>query len=375
LQKTTLGLAGTEREDALGQTQRIDNIQALRALAALLVVVIHIQANELRAAGDPFLSGWLYHGVAGVDLFFVISGFIMVHVTRGRFADTRNALRFWFDRALRVYPPVWLFTALAIVGFYVQGTQEFWFSQSGVVESFLLIPQSNPPLLGVSWTLIHELYFYLVFGLFLLVRERFLPLGLGLWALIVAAGLALGIDSTSNPWLAVAFHPHTYEFLLGAAAALILHRGWYRFPWLIAALGLAAFLTGAIFLGLRGPDDYPAWWGRVLAFGPASALLVLGMAALERDQGVRAPVWARRIGDWSYSLYLSHLLIIAALAHIWTRFARPGLADNVVFITLMLVLPVLFAALAYTMFERPTLRAGKRLGDSMLPKRSPDRQD
>ncbi|MEE2567495.1 acyltransferase family protein [Hyphobacterium marinum] len=355
----------------MGPSQRIDNIQALRALAALLVVVIHIQANELRAAGDPLLSGWLYHGVAGVDLFFVISGFIMVYVTRGRFAETRNALRFWFDRAVRVYPPVWLFTALAIAGFYAQGTQDFWFSQSGVVESFLLIPQHNPPLLGVSWTLLHELYFYLVFGLFLLPRERFLPVGLGLWALIVAAGLALGIDSTSNPWLAVAFHPHTYEFLLGAAAALVLYRGWYRFPWLITALGLAAFLTGAVVLGLRGPDDYPAWWGRVLAFGPASALLVLGMAALERDQGVRAPVWTRRIGDWSYSLYLSHLLIIAALAHIWTRFARPGIADNLVFITLMVIVPVVFAALAYTLFERPTLRAGKRLGDQILPPRPP----
>lgn len=351
------------------QPARLANIQALRALAALMVVAIHLQANELRASTDPLLTPWLYHGVAGVDLFFVISGFIMVHVTHGRFGDIRQAARFWFDRAVRVYPPVWLFTALALLGFYFQGSLSEWLGQSGLIQSFLLIPQESEPLLGVSWTLIHELYFYLVFGLFLFTSERWLPVWLAIWALIVTIGLAAGIRADSNPWLVVIFHPHTYEFLMGAGVALLFRRGWYRGPIFIAALGVIAFGLGLWWLGLRGPVGYPAFFGRVFAFGPPAALLVLGFAGLEKAGQFTAPRWMQTLGNWSYSLYLSHLLVIAALAHIWMRFSREGALDNIVMIIVMLTASVIFAGLAYQLYEKPTLWLGRQFANRYLPKK------
>ncbi|WP_421785832.1 acyltransferase family protein [Hyphobacterium sp.] len=341
---------------------RLSNIQALRAVAALLVVAIHIQANELRASADPLLSPWLYHGVAGVDLFFVISGFIMVHVTRGRFGKGRKALEFLYHRALRVYPPVWLFTALAVLGFYAQGTLSDWLSRSGLVESFLLIPQRADPLLGVSWTLIHELYFYAVFAVFLLFPQRLLPFALAAWAGVVAIGLALGVGPDSNPWLALIFHPHTYEFIAGAFAGLVFHHKRLPFPGWITGIGILVFIGGAIVLGLRGPDDYPDFWGRVLAFGPGATLIVLGLAGLESRKSWVSPRWLQRVGDWSYSLYLSHILVIAALAHAWMRFAAPGPLDNIVMIIAMIMAPLFVAAAAYHLYERPTLQIGKAWG-------------
>ena len=353
----------------MSQPARLANIQALRALAALMVVEIHIQANELRASTDPLLSPWLYHGIAGVDLFFVISGFIMVHVTHGRFGEARQAARFWFDRAVRVYPPVWLFTALAVLGFYLQGSLNDWLDQSGLIQSFLLIPQNNEPLLGVSWTLIHELYFYLVFGLFLFGSERLLPVWLAVWAIAVTIGLAAGIRADSNPWLTVIFHPHTYEFLMGAGVAILFRKGWYRAPLFIAAAGVIVFGLSLWWLGIRGPVGYPAFFGRVFAFGPPAALLVLGFAGLEKAGLFSAPRWMQTLGDWSYSLYLSHLLVIAALAHIWTRFSREGPLDNIVMIGVMLITPVVFSGIAYHLYEKPTLVLGRQFANHYLPKK------
>src|SRR6185436_2658128 len=83
---------------------RLANIQALRAVAVLLVVAVHMFANEQRAAGDPILPAWFYHGVSGVDLFFVISGFIMFWISRDQHGRAEAAGSFLFARAARIFP-------------------------------------------------------------------------------------------------------------------------------------------------------------------------------------------------------------------------------------------------------------------------------
>ncbi|WP_421792456.1 acyltransferase family protein [Hyphobacterium sp.] len=344
---------------------RLGSIQALRAIAALMVVAIHIQANELRL-GDPVLSPWLYHGVAGVDLFFVISGFIMVHVTRGRFDTAGQPQRFLWDRLWRIYPPALLFTFLTLMALMAAGTVGDWLPQTDLLASFLLLPQEGEPLLGVAWTLTHELYFYLVFCALLVLKERWLPIGLTVWGSLIAIGLASGISRESGPWLVVAFHPHTYEFIFGAFAGLAYHRGWIRIPALILAAGIAALMAGALWIGLRTPENYPLFWGRVLAFGPASVLIVAGIAGLEQRGQLRFPDWSQRIGDWSYSLYLSHVLVIVTLTHLWLPRAMPGPIDNLALIFAMLAGSLIVSALAYYVYERPALALGKRLRRTAL---------
>ncbi|MEE2525851.1 acyltransferase [Hyphobacterium sp. HN65] len=349
-------------------TDRLANIQSLRALAALMVVAIHIHANEVRVAGEPLLSPWFYHGVAGVDLFFVISGFIMVHVTRNRDHSFGGIAHFWFDRVWRIYPPAILFTLLTLIALSIRGTLDDWLSQTSLISSFLLLPQQNHPLLGVAWTLVHELYFYLVFGALLLLGQRWLPLALLFWGALIGLGLTIGVAPAANPWVQVAFHPHTFEFIAGAFAALAFHRGWVRFPVVITMLGVVAWIAGALWIGEPAFEGYPAYWGRVLAFGPASVLLVLGLAGLERQERLVLPAWSQVIGDWSYSLYLSHVLVIVTLTHLWMRFAMPGPADNLLMIGLMTGLALGFSAIAYNVFERPVLKFSKRLGRKLFAK-------
>jgi exopolysaccharide production protein ExoZ len=338
-----------------GAGGRLANIQVLRAVAVLLVIAVHAQVNEARATGDPILPGWFYHGVSGVDLFFVISGFIMVWITRGRHSSLRRVGAFLFARVARIYPPVWLFTSLAIIGFVLQGTVDRWMTEYNVLYSYLLFPDELPPVLGVSWTLVHELYFYAVFAALLFAPAPFLPFGLGLWGAVVLAGQSMHWD-TISPWTWLALHPLTFEFLIGAFAGLILTRYRPVLPLLFIVLGAVAFIGGVIWLGDVEPAGYPTGWGRVIAFAPGAALLVYGAAGVEIGAGLRAPRWIAAIGDWSYSLYLSHLLVIAALAHLWMRFAQPGVADNLLMVGLMFGIPIAVAAAAYHGFEQPIVR-------------------
>src|SRR5262245_8557401 len=93
------GPVAAEAQPGARPGARLVNIQALRAVAVLLVLAVHMFANEQRAAGDPILPQWFYHGVSGVDLFFVISGFIMVWITRGQHQSPAAAGSFLFARA------------------------------------------------------------------------------------------------------------------------------------------------------------------------------------------------------------------------------------------------------------------------------------
>jgi peptidoglycan/LPS O-acetylase OafA/YrhL len=111
-----LSFAATGHEDGM----KLQSIQILRGIAALLVVIFHVRAQEMLAIGGnglaemPFLNGFVNNGFAGVDLFFVISGFIMVYVTDGVRPGIRSSLDFLFARATRIYPLWWFFSALMI---------------------------------------------------------------------------------------------------------------------------------------------------------------------------------------------------------------------------------------------------------------------
>jgi exopolysaccharide production protein ExoZ len=340
---------------------RLANLQALRAFAALLVVGVHLQANEAKYSADQVLSPWLFYGVSGVDIFFVISGFIMVYISRNRFGSPRKAGLFLYDRMVRIYPPVVLFTALVILGMYVAGTTGTWFPQSNILFSFLLLPQKAPPLLGVSWTLVHELYFYLIFTVMLLGRFRLLPLWLGLWALVIAWVQYKGFWGL-NAWSLLMFHPLTYEFILGAVIGMIVINVKVRGGLFAVIAGVFLFAIGMVLLGTPNVESFPTGWGRVMAFAPGAGLMLYGFISLEATGRWRAPRLLTRIGDWSFSLYLSHMLVISTLAHGWARVERPGIADNLVFILVSLVASLVFSALVYYGFERPILRRARAFG-------------
>lgn len=276
---------------------KLHSIQLLRGIAALLVVFYHARGLQLLTIGpekaaDALLGGIFASGFAGVDLFFVISGFIMVWVTRRTEPGLPGVGEFLFARITRIYPLWWAAAALA-AAYYIflhvpEADDPAWraAAQAGegtvfLVKSFLLIPQTELPVLSLGWTLMHEMYFYAVFACLLLAPRALLPFALLGWGALVVAASLMGLSKPEAvTLLSLAIHPLTMEFIFGAMVGLTLSSG------LVARSGIITLVAALWFtasLCLQGEvTAYTHQWGRVLSFGVPGALLVYGFAALEQ---------------------------------------------------------------------------------------------
>jgi peptidoglycan/LPS O-acetylase OafA/YrhL len=197
---------------------RLASLQALRALAANMVVVSHLCAIEHKR-GDGLLPTIAENLVVGVDFFFVLSGFVMAHV-----ASTVTPREFILARVTRIYPTWWFYLTAVVVAAAVLPSGMVNASlaiEPSLWRSYLLLPQMGPPLLAVGWTLTHEVYFYSVFALILVLRLPLVP-ALAVW--LTAVVLLQPMRDGGGPWIRLALHPMTAEFVLGAVAALVLER-------------------------------------------------------------------------------------------------------------------------------------------------------
>ncbi len=339
---------------------KIENIQALRGLAALMVVGYHLGKVEGKYGGaPPVLPGFTAVGLAGVDLFFVISGFIMVMITVNAFRDYEAFKKYIYNRLTRIYPLYWLFSALVLVVYVLQPT---WVnsSQGGRVDilaSFLLLPQKQLPLLMVGWTLVHEVYFYAVFGgMRLLVRRRHLA-----GALLAWAGLPLVpflVDTGDSALGHILFHPLTLEFIAGGLLALLYDRNWQgtRANALWALLAAAALLAGHAFLKDFSGRAEPGDWERVVLFGLPAAVMVHTLVAMERNGRQCLPRWLIDIGNASYSIYLSHILVLSVVGRVWRAIGWGGRGGNHIMLGIMLAAVVAFGMVCYRYIEKPLLK-------------------
>ncbi len=358
---------------------QLKSIQALRAIAALAVMFAHLQGLEIQlATGTPILGSVWTAGVSGVDLFFVISGFIMVWVAGDWVPGSSSSLKFMFSRVLRIYPLWWLFAAVT-AAYFAFATGVPWdvdrvSSDDGpihLVKSFLLLPQSPPPVLTLGWTLIHEMYFYVVFALILLLPLKARKPAFVLWALLIVASTVLQLTGFSaTNLLSLALFPLTLEFLMGSAVAWLVLSGHTRFGGAALGLGLAGLVYAVMAVDFTVASDFQPVH-RMLAYGPAYALIVYGLVSLEQRGHLTRliPGFLVTVGDWSYSLYLCHILVITAIARAFIPvFDVAGPIDNLAFLLLASAAALLVSGLTYTCFEKPIVQRTrglrKRLFDS-----------
>jgi peptidoglycan/LPS O-acetylase OafA/YrhL len=354
---------------ALPTLTRNDNLQALRGIAAALVFVLHAMLIEQKYGQGAVLigrAGWL--GSVAVDLFFAISGFIMVAITRDRFGAPREAGRFLLERVFRIYPAYWCVSAAVLVVYLlrpglVNASQG---GQVDVLASLLLLPQAMLPLLSVGWTLVHEMYFYLVFAALITLlprgagRRAGLPLALAAWAVAVLLGQAAGA-AQAHPAVRLAADPLTLNFIAGAAAALLwphVRPAWG--PALVLA-GLVAFALGLAWVPASLEQvffDRP-WRAAVCAL--PCALVTLGaVAGNGRGPWLGRRAWVR-LGDVSYSFYLVHLLVLSLAGKLWSALLPPTAAAAALLFGLSFAACLLLSHLGWRWVEQPTQRWGKRL--------------
>jgi peptidoglycan/LPS O-acetylase OafA/YrhL len=347
--------------------KRLLSLQVLRGLAANLVIVAHLCASETKYAGTT-LPVFASYGIAGVDIFFVLSGFIMVGVTE----TSTSAGQFLWRRAIRILPAYWLVSAVVLA---VSLIAPAWVNSSAhgpisIWRSFLLVPDNELPLLAVGWTLIYEAYFYLVFAVLLGLR---IPIAIGLvgWAisLIILRNVA-GDIVTADPIGRVWTSPLTAEFIMGAAAGVMFRRGAMRFGAVAGVVGLTMLVVSIVVISpaISLPDDGRADGLRVILFGIPAALIVYSLAARETILPYAPPGLLVALGDWSYATYLTHVLVLSAIGRVIHATFAPGLISAVILAVLGMIGANLVGAVMFKCFERPVLRF---LGQLFLPSAAP----
>lgn len=324
----------------------------------MLVLLAHLSVIERKYfALTPLLPDFMSIGISGVDLFFVISGFVMVSVTHGWHGKPARIPRFLFNRVSRIYPLYWIYSLLVLAVFLIRPTMvnSSQGSQVQLLESLLLLPlpQGTCPLLGVGWSLIHEMYFYLVFAAFLAFPPRYFLRCLAVWTILTPL-LFWSQLSMSSPTMQLVSHPLTVEFISGCLIALLVRTANIRTARLSIALALLWWLVAyAIFSREVGWGMAPVDWRRLIVFGCPAALLCFGLVSLERFTARSLPNWLCSVGDWSYSIYLSHLLVISAMGRIWSSLSHLSWALNVLALAMIFVCSILFGRLSHKYVEVP----------------------
>ncbi|MHC8349678.1 acyltransferase family protein [Pseudomonas sp. RT4P38] len=345
---------------------KLSSLQAARGLAALMVVAFHslfISSKYLESKN--FLPEMFFFGQTGVDLFFVISGFVMIIAFRNKFGKKGEIFNFLKGRFFRIYPTYWIYFLAVFLVFQIK-PEMMNGSQSGNVDltaSLLLLPASALPLLMVAWSLIHEVWFYLVFAVILLLPSKWVLSAFSFWliAIICASVFAATPD---NPYLRVMTHAFSLEFIFGALAGIAylkLSKQPTLSP-LAAALmvlvGLSAIAYALSAGAVDGSDVIKSIsLERAFAVGGGYTLLLLASALLESTNRLKVFGLLKSVGDMSYSLYLSHILTLSVCGRVWFSlgYTGSGVWGAMAFWAASYGAVILVAYLSHRLIEKPLL--------------------
>jgi exopolysaccharide production protein ExoZ len=346
-----LEMLGNRKHDLDVATTNYEGVQALRFFAAFLVVITHstLYASERLLSG----AGYWPEGATGVNIFFVISGFVMVVSTTGLRGVADGWKQFISRRLIRIVPMYWTATTLKLIALIIipSTVLHSQFDIIHILFSYFFIPTTNvegefKPFLAVGWTLYFEMFFYVLFALALYQR--------GNLYYFVGAVLAVfaALSTLRTPGLPAAtmfFDPVVLQFFFGmlVAATVWTVRGptsvITRHPILPIALSISGALLLLIPFQVLGlPDAFRT--------GVPAATIVLGVVWLEPHLKGRLPKTLLLLGDASYVLYLFHPLIAPLVP---TVMREIGIHNFTVCVLLSAALAISIGVVIHLFVERP----------------------
>jgi len=351
-----------------GSTSAVIGVQYLRGVAALMVAYFHLAGQypaytaffRQRLLGFETLS-------SGVDVFFVISGFIILISSR----NLRPGA-FLVRRLMRIAPLYWILTlVVAVLAVLVPSLfRTTLVSPEYLLKSLLFVPYANPgqngdlvPLIVPGWSLNFEMFFYLLFAALLLWPLRLRIAISGAVFLVLLAG-ALLLQSAGR-WRELAFFGNfkIFEFWMGMIIAqLYLQRRLALPRWsciTVTALGFALLVLG-IPSGVLPADG---WAESVFFHIVPAAMIVLGAVAAEQHRPMPRLPFLLLLGDASYSLYLTHIFSLGVARAIWAHwgFEEVTVLHVLAFAAFSMTLVVLAALAVYLWVEKPMLEQLHRL--------------
>ncbi|WP_374341395.1 acyltransferase family protein [Methyloversatilis sp.] len=319
---------------------RIEIVQVLRFVAAAMVLMTHSTFYIHERMSSAF-EVW-YGGESGVPIFFVISGIVIVLTSSRLTNDSSGAVVFFERRIARIVPLYWLVTTLK-VGLALALPSAVLHNHFDVVhalKSYFFIPAFNQegqirPIHGVGWTLLHEMYFYVLFTLAMFIRQRPIRVVTGV---LIAACICGYLFEPKGAVAIVATSPINLHFVVGM---------WVGHLLLGSALPLGIRIGMPVLVGIAlvlvaGLADWK------LQLDPAALLIA---AALPLLSSLSFPGFLRffaRLGDSSYSLYLFHPLIAAGIVAV---FAKIGFSSPLLVLSVALVATTATAHLIHVVLE------------------------
>ena len=325
---------------------KYEGLQLLRILAAVFVVILHstLYTKERLLPSEQLWSP----GMSGVDIFFVLSGFVMIYSSQPLWGHPLGWRVFAERRVARIVPMYWLATTIKLI-LMISGSREILhadLSPHTALASYLFLPYTNrdgelQPLLGVGWTLNFEMFFYALFSLALFLKVnvyRFLG--------IILTLLALGSYFRRPGWPPAAFYLNSVvlDFLFGMLIAKFCLAKQFLPFW--CAVGSTAAGLAFLVFGIPYLPSLP----EALSFGVPATMMVWGVASLE-NRLPKIPSFILLLADASYLIYLYHSFAgpLAPKVLAKLHLLMPHLA-----VLISLVLSLLLGTTAYMLLDRPT---------------------
>ena len=343
----------------------IKNIQYLRFLAALLVILAHANLQIYGVSAQITNMGGF-----GVDIFFIISGFIMPFILYGGLANKESKLQmsagtFLARRIIRIWP-MYLISVLMIVavsaiiefGIIKNPSTDLYYIFNGknidikyLIETITFTHWSRPPILGAGWTLQYEFIFYTAIALLIFLKiKKFQSLEISLLGVFLLLCLVNASSPSAPAVLKTISNPIIFEFILGMMLYRLVSDGIIigkktSLAILILSFPLLAYINLNISFKIE-PDLY-----RVLIYGPFALLIV--WSALSLESYTRRIKSIEYLGDASYSLYLMHGIASPIFVFIWTKYGLEKIVNIWIYIVIYTAFCHSIGIFAYAKIEKP----------------------
>lgn len=360
---------------------KIYSIQALRGVAALMVVLGHLNAYLNDVYTQKNLGDLLFfNGAVGVDIFFIISGFIIALATERK--ESSASIKFIVKRVLRIYPVyVFCFIAFTLIttGLFLKQSADIplWFSRDNIISSLSFLPLrtgDSAPFYGYSliitaWTLSYEIYFYILFCLAMAVSHRYRAVIASSFIVILSFLVqeyfngsfildAYGVTGISNSKiLTVVANPISFDFILGLASYYIVMAIRKINLGTGAKLGTA---IGASFAVLCWNSGFMYGHG-ITKFGVIAFILFLSVVIGEMAFKFKISKAFIFLGDISYSLYLCHVIVIFAYNEFGLKIPFIPQQHGFSLFAFLVLTSIVLAYALYCVIEKPSIKLSHRI--------------
>ncbi|MGN1401601.1 MAG: acyltransferase family protein [Bacillus sp. (in: firmicutes)] len=333
-------------------------IQFSRALVPLLVMLFHVSESM-----DAYWNYSLFHLTllpfsGGVNYFFALSGFMLYYIHHNKFTRPNELKGYLLNRFIRIYPLYWflsLAAILVILLFPYLGEMTY----QSVIASLLLIPDPSElvPLLDVAWSLVHTIYFYLIFSAFFLFKRYVSKAFLFIFGLISLA-YVMGIIWSEYYLINFLFNEYNLIFLAGIWSAYFILN--YRFNMKLSVL-----------FAVIGVIGFPLTWLNYIyqvvhlnfdiGTGVSSVLIILGLGSIDMQKRIIIPKSLNYLGNASFAIYLSHNLVLNVFSELFSNHQAFEIFGGMLTSIILMILATSIGCFIHSFIEQPVIRVLKRM--------------